>query len=1670
MKIKVHTSFVGKTGYNAHSRDFFTALSKIVDIGIRNFTVGDTWEGLREDPHQGEKYLTEYQKSLMIEQTVMNNEGEFYDVEIYNGNKEFEEYDIDLILNETNHHYFYDFSKFKGKFKIAYNVWESTRQPQHFFDCLLKFDQLWVPSEWQKQVSIEQGYPEDKVFVVPEAVESKMFFPDKNKIVLPEYNDNHFKFLLFGRFDYRKSTKEIIQTFLKTFNKSEPVDLICSIENPYSVDSLKTTDERLEAYGLKDSRIKILKFPPREDYINYLKNGHVFLSCARSEGWNLPLIEALACGIPCIYSGWGAQLQFASGKGHPVKIIGERPVGNSETYGLGKPSADETHGNVSESIPGNYCEPDFNDLSKVIRDVYTNYWEYKGRALKDSEKVRTEYSWENAAIKAKSILDDLYNKFEIYDNIEEQRYWNKESSWTKDGHEWSEYFESTDKLWDKIIYPKIQPYLKGEVLEIAPGFGRITDYLIDKVNNLTIVDLNEVCINKCKEKFGDKIKNYYTGKTLSIIEDESKNFVFSWDSFVHMNESVIRSYIYEIYRILKPGGYAFIHHSNLRGGNEKSFENISGRSNMTPDLFKSIVEDASLIINNQEDITSTITDTLTTFYKPNKEIQPVPYERKKPKVSVVTSFYNVENYVDESIISVLNQTFKDFEFIVTDDFSDDSTKKELKKWLNKDKRIKYVEQTEKQEIYWNPHKYANGDIIVIFDADDILLPKALETLVHMFDLHEDVVLIDSNSIHYNGEFNIDKLEKPRYCKKYKYFRNYLSYHKYYIENKGFRFGETWGGLRSFRNILDRDYDFRENYGLKLGKHEDLLRFLKFEELGKILYIGRVLNKVRDRSDSNSNITKELEFKKIWDKIEKRRKTIKISNVTAKLDYEPIWESTYSMYYSDIHDISESKNISLIGTNYSKKEKKLFRNVYFDHNIHFNEVKSDIDYYFINFNTFDDITEKLNNIFLTKHENEISITIQAIINESEPDLITIEKDKFNGKLREYLVKNVNYRWYMYADSYFYATFKYNTQKDKKKDDFVFFTGGDEKYLPIVETCVKSMLKYSEIPIIVYGFNCDVPFDYPNMEKRRIDRNREKKFNDRDTRPYYYKIDASLDCLKHDNSKIYIWLDGDCVVNNNIDSIIKYHYKLLNYPLCMRYKHENLIHRRTTKLSGYRERGHGEELGKLLGVERNNNFTIATGLYMFDLRSKEFFEKVLYHHKDFLSQINAVNCVDDMALAEERLFNVLFWQYNYKNYLPITWISNTYYKFENGNEFPRKIENYIKSGFDVMFDYDGTNPLENNLEDQSKILFYHGVRDISKVEKLLELLDVDKLMIVAHPDDETIFGGGYLIDEEGWKVVVVTDGGGDNNDTEVRHREFKKVMSKLGIKDYELLGFKDNMNNVLYDESEVENKLRDIIYKKKWKKIVTHNEEGEYGHIIHKSVHNIVKNINPDDLYFFKKSNKKLNEVTFKLKNKILDLYESQDTNLRSFRDYKIYEGTTEDSDVEFLEEVKKIHIPNIIFKFNDLKAFVEIKDPKYINNKYKVELKNEDKEIIYGTILNSNNWAETTKQDKQLKWNIRIFNINNDLLFNHNFNLENQNVKFNLNSDYDIAVEQLNNIIKLIKKYKDLSIFIYTPFFIKLKDKYPELNFLKSELDIIKYYAEYNISVDDNIEQIFENLI
>lgn len=146
--------------------------------------------------------------------------------------------------------------------------------------------------------------------------------------------------------------------------------------------------------------------------------------------------------------------------------------------------------------------------------------------------------------------------------------WGNADGWKDDGDKWSVKWGSTELEWWTSIFPRIRQFVPAStILEIAPGFGRWTQFLKGFCQQLIAVDVSPACIERCKERFASdpQVRCYVNdGKSLAMVEDASVDFAFSFDSLVHVEADVIAAYLNELGKKLKPGGFAFLHHSNLR--------------------------------------------------------------------------------------------------------------------------------------------------------------------------------------------------------------------------------------------------------------------------------------------------------------------------------------------------------------------------------------------------------------------------------------------------------------------------------------------------------------------------------------------------------------------------------------------------------------------------------------------------------------------------------------------------------------------------------------------------------------------------------------------------------------------------------------------------------------------------------------------------------------------------------------------------------------------------------------------------------------------------------------------------------------------------------------------------------------------------------------------------
>ncbi len=112
-------------------------------------------------------------------------------------------------------------------------------------------------------------------------------------------------------------------------------------------------------------------------------------------------------------------------------------------------------------------------------------------------------------------------------------------------------------------------------------------------------------------------------------------------------------------------------------------------------------------------------------------------------VSVIIPCYNQEKYIAEALESVWNQTYNNWECLVVNDGSTDSSVNIINKYTRKDKRFKLINQENKGVAAARNHGFqkASGSYIQFLDADDLLLPDKLEKHVDFLINHPDVDIV-----------------------------------------------------------------------------------------------------------------------------------------------------------------------------------------------------------------------------------------------------------------------------------------------------------------------------------------------------------------------------------------------------------------------------------------------------------------------------------------------------------------------------------------------------------------------------------------------------------------------------------------------------------------------------------------------------------------------------------------------------------------------------------------------------------------------------------------------------------------------------------------------------------------------------------------------------------------
>lgn len=288
---------------------------------------------------------------------------------------------------------------------IHIQPWEFGALPTTWVKGLEGAMEIWVYTEYVRKVYVDSGIDPSRIKILPLGIDPKLFNPSVKPIDLP--TKKKFKFLFVGGTIFRKGPDLLVQAFLDQFTAADDVCLVVKDFGASSAYKGQTRAEQIRQAAKREGAPEIIVI---EDDLPPEKIAGLYRACDclvhpyRGEGFGLPVLEAMACGLPVIVTAGGATDDFATDE-FAYRIPSTRvSIGN-------------TVGELRLIRQGWVLEPDFLELGAGMRHIFSNRVEAAETGRRASEHVLQRWTWEQTAAVAGALICDLYARISVKEPV-----------------------------------------------------------------------------------------------------------------------------------------------------------------------------------------------------------------------------------------------------------------------------------------------------------------------------------------------------------------------------------------------------------------------------------------------------------------------------------------------------------------------------------------------------------------------------------------------------------------------------------------------------------------------------------------------------------------------------------------------------------------------------------------------------------------------------------------------------------------------------------------------------------------------------------------------------------------------------------------------------------------------------------------------------------------------------------------------------------------------------------------------------------------------------------------------------------------------------------------------------------------------------------------------------
>ena len=282
---------------------------------------------------------------------------------------------------------------------VVIQPWEFGSLPKKWVPILKgQVDEIWVPSSYVREIYLRAGIPPQRVQVIPNGVNSKLFHPQIPKRKLP--TSKKFKFLFVGGTIWRKGIDLLLEAYISVFSRKDDVTLVIKDSGGASFYQGQTAQDLIRTIQENCNYPEVLYYSAD---LSPTEMGTLYTACNclvhpyRGEGFGLPIAEAMACGLPVIVTGAGACLDFCQ-------------PSNAYLIPATKVAFAEKRIDHMDTVDFPFIfEPDRKTLAATMRKIYETPAEAQSVGLKARQDILKDFSWNKAAKKIKERLISIPN-------------------------------------------------------------------------------------------------------------------------------------------------------------------------------------------------------------------------------------------------------------------------------------------------------------------------------------------------------------------------------------------------------------------------------------------------------------------------------------------------------------------------------------------------------------------------------------------------------------------------------------------------------------------------------------------------------------------------------------------------------------------------------------------------------------------------------------------------------------------------------------------------------------------------------------------------------------------------------------------------------------------------------------------------------------------------------------------------------------------------------------------------------------------------------------------------------------------------------------------------------------------------------------------------------------